>query len=73
MRVLTTAPIFPTGPANAAVLYAGADAPLSKADSRLRSIPFNTNRPTLSETSRVAARLSRVEYLDEAEVRRSPH
>ena len=55
------------GPANASVLYAGADAPLSKSDGRLRTIPFQTARPTLAETSRVALRLCRVEYLSEAD------
>jgi hypothetical protein len=73
LRIAQIVWVAAPGPANAAVLYAGADAPLSKADGRLRSIPFNTNRPTLSETTRVAARLSRVEYLDEVEVRRWPH
>jgi hypothetical protein len=53
------------GPANSAVLYQGNDAPLSRSDGRLRSIPFNTARPTLSETTRTALRLSRVEFLSE--------
>ena len=41
------------GPANSAVIFGGKDAPLSKADPRLRSVPFNTQRPTLGKASRV--------------------
>ncbi|KAL1511555.1 hypothetical protein AB1Y20_006349 [Prymnesium parvum] len=55
------------GPANAAVLFAGADAPLQKTDPRVRSVPFMTARPTLGEATRVAVRLSRVEYLSDEE------
>ena len=55
------------GPANSAVLYAGADAPLAKSDKRLRPIPFVTARPTLGEATRVALRLARVECLSEEE------
>ena len=62
--VWTAAP----GPANAAVLFAGADAPLAKADPRLRSVPFNTARPTLAEATRVAVRLGMAEYPTEEEL-----
>ena len=46
---------------------AGADPPLSRADGRVRPVPFNTARPTLSEATRTALRLCRAEYLSESE------
>ena len=55
------------GPANASVLYGGNDAPLTRADTRVRTIPFQTARPTLAETSRTAMRLCRIEVLSEAD------
>ena len=55
------------GPANSAVLYAGSDAPLTRSDGRLRPIPFATARPTLGETTRTTLRLSRLDYISEAE------
>ena len=55
------------GPANSAVLYQGADAPLTRGDGRVRTIPFQTARPTLAETTRTALRLGRLDYLSKDE------
>jgi len=67
IRAAHTIWVAAPGPANAAVLYGGADAPLTRSDRRLRPIPFPTARPTLAEATRTALRLSRVDYLSAAE------
>ena len=51
------------GPANAAVLHANGG-PVSKADPRLRRIPFATGRPTLEEAWRAVSKLASVDYID---------
>lgn len=40
--------------ANAGPLFQGEAPPLSRGDPRVRSVPFTTQRPTFSETKRVA-------------------
>uniref|UniRef100_A0A061R5G9 Ankyrin repeat and zinc finger domain-containing protein 1-like n=1 Tax=Tetraselmis sp. GSL018 TaxID=582737 RepID=A0A061R5G9_9CHLO len=46
--------------ADTGTLFAGADAPLSQRDPRVRRIPFATRRPTFAEAKRVAWSLARV-------------
>lgn len=43
-----------------ATLFVGDDAPFSRADPRVRRIPFPTRRPTLSETKRTVTALANV-------------
>ena len=43
-------------------LFEGKNPPLSRRDSRVRRVPFATQRPTFNETRRVMARLATVNY-----------
>ncbi|XP_058807486.1 tRNA endonuclease ANKZF1-like [Phymastichus coffea] len=54
------------GPHNRLILFGGKDAPLDKTDSRLRSLPFPTRKPTFKEICRVYDLLNTVEVYSSA-------
>ncbi|CAG7835217.1 unnamed protein product [Allacma fusca] len=56
---------------NRNILFGGQNPPLDKSDARLKTIPFQTKRPTFSEVKRVLAVLTTIELLGDVETFKS--